>query len=182
MGMDVGIWLGKSVVSERSRRSVSDIFLVENPTEAELAIKEKILANIQRSENDKLEKAKIKTIPLSKMEVGGIYEDINGSCFVFLGNCEYKKYQKHHSTEPVEHKSGYGFMWCLADGLTDDGANVKIQHSLQYERSFSFLKGNKKIKQKIGQVKLCNRYENEHTRHFYDSTIYVSVLELLDLS
>ena len=41
MGMDVGIWLGKSVVSERSRRSVSDIFLVENPTEAELAIKEK---------------------------------------------------------------------------------------------------------------------------------------------
>ena len=142
MGMDVGIWLGKSVVSERSRRSVSDIFLVENPTEAELAIKEKILANIQQSENDKLEKAKIKTIPLSKMEVGGIYEDINGSCFVFLGNCEYKKYQKHHSSEPVEHKSGYGFMWCLADGLTDDGANVKIQHSLQYERSFSFLKGN----------------------------------------
>ena len=41
MGMDVGIWLGKSVVSERSRRSVSDIFLVENPTEVELAIKEK---------------------------------------------------------------------------------------------------------------------------------------------
>ena len=60
MGMDVGIWLGKSVVSERSRRSVSDIFLVENPTEVELAIKEKILANIQQSENDKLEKAKIK--------------------------------------------------------------------------------------------------------------------------
>ena len=56
MGMDVGIWLGKSVVSERSRRSVSDIFLVENPTEVELAIKEKILANIQQSENDKLEK------------------------------------------------------------------------------------------------------------------------------
>ncbi len=181
IGMDVGICLGKSVVSERSRRSVSDIFLVVNPSADELAIKEKILSNIKQSERDKEEKARIKTIPLSKMEVGGLYEDINDSKFIFLGRCEYKKCKKGYLHDPVEQKSGYGFLWYHENGLTEDGANVLIKHSLQYGRSFSFLKGNKRIKKKIGQVNLRNKYENEHTKHFYDSTIYVSTLQLLDL-
>ena len=194
IGMNVGLWLGKSVLTEHSRRSVSDIFLVQNPTSAELAIKDRILQSLLKEEAAKKKKAAIKTIPLSKMEVGGIYEDLNGRKEIFLGRCEQVTYKKDYSryTE-IDCISGICFLPIYSE-LGDVTVQRDVAEMLDRKTGFSsfrrepsrwlgFLKGNRKFKKKTGQISLDREYsfESTYNNRWTRNEQYKVTLELLDL-
>ena len=193
--MNVGLWLGESVVTERSRRSVSDIFLVQNPTSAELAIKDRILRSLLKEEAAKKKKAAIKTIPLSKMEVGGIYEDLNGRKEVFLGRCEQVTYKKDHCTRyaEIDRISGICFLPIYSElddvtvqrdvaGMLDRTTGVKFYYRAP-ARGLGFLKGNRKFKKKTGQISLDHEYsfESTYSKRWTEDEQFKVTLELLDL-
>ena len=79
-GMHLGIFQGSSVVylshNEKyiNKSCTSNTYLIENPTEKELEIKNKIQKLLIEEANERERKAKLKTIPISKLEVGGIYK------------------------------------------------------------------------------------------------------------
>lgn len=90
-GMHIGVFQGSSVVhlsySEKNinKSCTSNTYLIENPTEQELVIKEKVQKLLLEEENERKRKASLKTIPLSKLEVGGIYKTTQGDTYVYLG-------------------------------------------------------------------------------------------------
>lgn len=181
MPMTVGVWLGKSVVSEYSRRAVMDVFLIEHPAETELAIKEKIMEKIRAEEEARKAKAAIKPIPLSKMEVGGIYEDVNGHKSVFLGHCDEETYNPN--CKKPQCQSGLCFLefYSELDPCTvQRGLYRMLSYEVRYGR-LGFLKGNRKFKSKTGEVELKKEYKFEWERGCGWSDKYTAKLTLLDL-
>ena len=73
-GMHIGIFKGSSVVHLSyggiSKSSTSNTYLIENPNEQELAIKEEVQKLLDKEAEERRRKASLKTIPLSKLEVG----------------------------------------------------------------------------------------------------------------
>lgn len=184
MPMTVGVWLGQSIVSEDSRRAVQDVFLIEHPAEVELAIKEKLMEKIRAEEEAKKARAAIKPIPLSKMEVGGIYEDVYGHKYVFLGHCDEEIHDPNYKSPLCQ--SGLCFLKFYS-GL--DPCTVQrdlyrlLSDEVRYGR-LGFLKGNRKFKDKTGDVELRREYEFEWelSRSWYNKPdIYTAKLTLLDL-
>lgn len=184
MPMTVGVWLGQSIVSEDSRRAVRDVFLIEHPAEAELAIKEKVIEKIRVEEEAKKARAAIKPIPLSKMEVGGIYEDVYGHKSVFLGHCCEELHNPNYKNPQFQ--SGLCFLefYKELDPCTVQRDLVRmLNDGVRYGR-LGFLKGNRKFKNKTGDVELQREYEFEWElgrgwRNKPD--VYSAKLTLLDL-
>lgn len=90
-GMHIGVFKGSSVVylsfnEEYINKScTSNTYLIENPTEQELTIKDKIQKLLIAEENERKRKSSLKTIPLNKLEVGGIYKSTNNELYIYLG-------------------------------------------------------------------------------------------------
>lgn len=90
-GMHIGVFQGSSVVRISNNEKylykscTSNTYLIENPTEKELIIKNKILKLLEEEAKERERKAKIKTIPLGKLEVGGIYKTTNDCHYIYLG-------------------------------------------------------------------------------------------------
>lgn len=179
MPMTVGVWLGQSIVSEDSRRAVRDVFLIEHPAEAELAIKEKVMEKIRAEEEAKKARAAIKPIPLSKMEVGGIYEGTNGTKSVFLGHCDGVI---HDTNAESWHYSGLCFLpfYSELDPCTVQRELFRMLNDAFKYCDLGFVKSNRKFKAKIGQVELQREYEFEWKTYFRES-IQTAKLTLLDL-
>lgn len=93
-GMHIGVFQGKSIVWYSkgyngkcyiNKSSTSNTYLIENPTEQELAIKEIVQKLLVEEQNERKKRNSQKTIPLGKLEVGGIYKDIQGNLYMYLG-------------------------------------------------------------------------------------------------
>lgn len=90
-GMHIGVFQGSSVVhlswneESLSKSCTSNTYLIEHPTEQELAIKEKVERLLKEEENERARKASLKTIPLKELEVGGIYRSTQGNTYIYLG-------------------------------------------------------------------------------------------------
>ena len=123
IGMDVGVWDGNSIAFRGGgKRLMGDVFLVVNPSEDELSIKQEIITDLDKIKKAKEAKAALKAIPSGKLEVGGIYKNASNSLYLYLGkrtvtltDCKEKKdkietghcfmYVSPHDTDDVITKS-----------------------------------------------------------------------------
>lgn len=159
-GMHIGVFQGSSVVrlsySEKSldKSCISNTYLIENPTEKELVIKNKIRTLMEEEAKERERRVKIKTIPLSELEVGGFYKTVDGDCYIYLG--------KHKVSFEVkgrfeEEKEGN----CFARYYYDEDSTDEeiIQKTLQinpynWTHNVGVLKGNKKLIKMVRKVNL----------------------------
>ena len=154
-GMHIGVFQGSSVVYFTSYRDkdyinkscTSNTYLIENPTEQELAIKEKVLKLLKEEDEERKRKASLKTIPLSKLEVGGIYKTTQGQNYMYLGKRKVTFEDLRRKTEEVEEGNCFVYVWC-EEGETDKYILDRLLDISMYCRShnINILKGNKKYK------------------------------------
>lgn len=169
-GMDVGIWDGNSIAFRGGgKRLMGDVFLVVNPSESELKIKQEILDNLDKLKKAKEAKAALKAIPLGKLEVGGIYKNDSNSLYLYLGkrtvtltDCDRRNEDK------VE--SGHCFMY-VSPSDTDDAIIKRITRiykswSNGVSHELTILKGVKKLVEFVRKINLefpmVNEVEERH--------------------
>jgi hypothetical protein len=179
-GMHLGIFQGSSVVclsynEERTCKScTSNTYLIENPTEKELAVKDKIQKLIDKETEERERKAKLKTIPLSKLEVGGIYKTTRGQYCMYLGKrkvtfeCDERKLQ--------DKQEGHCFVFVYSfENQSDEKIVDELLSIYTYrdKHNIDVLKGNKKLTEMVRKVDLTfplikeedeyiNRYRQEN--------------------
>lgn len=161
-GMHVGVFQGQSVVhltwdkKSLSKSCTSNTYLIENPTEKELAIKEKVEKLLAEEENERTRKASLKTIPLSKLEVGGIYKDVQGTTYVYLGKRKVIFEDLWRGIKNEEEGNCFAYVWKAAD-KTDDailGEMLQIYGPGRHRHNIDILKGNKKLTEMIKKIDL----------------------------
>lgn len=165
-GMNIGVWTGTSMcILDRwdgvRKTNMSNIYLISNPTEEELKIKAEVLEEMRKKELEKAEKAKQKTIPLKELEIGGVYEGLNGGTYIYLGSnrliidrLEETVGGRFRFLESVEDASGNIFSYVfLSENDTEEDIINKV-FNRRYDRpsSFGVLKGNKKLVKLVRKV------------------------------
>ena len=160
-GMQIGIIKGKSLVQlwndRLSKSSMSNLYLIEHPVEEELKIKVEIERLLDQEEQEKERKLSLKTIPLSKLEVGGIYKSINDDYFLYLGKrkviLEEKRWDKF---EVKGEEEGHCFapVWeeFTKEMEDEEILNEAIDPYLYYR--ISVRKGNKKLTELVRKIKI----------------------------
>ena len=166
-GMDVGIWSGKSIAFKGgNKRSMGDVFLVVNPTEDELVIKREIESSLEKIENKRKERDSVNTIPLSKLEVGGIYKCTNGSCYAYLGKRKVTLHNLGYYQKKEDVQEGHCFVF-VCESYTDEEVKKAILDIGTYHGSHSIavLKGGKKLTRLIRKADLRFPMEDEVENH-----------------
>lgn len=160
-GMHLGIFQGSSVIyltydkEHITRSCTSNTYLIANPTKEELEVKNKIEELLLEQENKKKEKAKIKTLPLSKLEVGGIYESTQGQHYIYLGKRTVTFTALESKLERIE--EGHCFVYFyLSDNSTDEDILESLLHinTYKYSHNIDVLKGNKKLTKLVRKIDL----------------------------
>lgn len=154
-GMDVGVWSGKSIAFKGgNKRSMGDVFLVVNPTEEELKIKRGIENVLTEIENKRREKDSLKTLSLSKLEIGGIYNCNNGYSYIYLGKRKVTLENLYYKNSEPKIQEGHCFVF--ACGSDDDKIKKDIIKIGTYHgnHSIEVLKGNKKLISLIRKIDL----------------------------
>ena len=165
--MDIGVWSGKSIAFKGgNKRSMGDVFLVVNPTEEELAIKREIESSLQKIENERQERDSMNTIPLSKLEVGGIYKCTNGSHYVYLGKRKVTLKDLGYYQKKEDIQEGHCFVF-VCESYTDEEVNKAILSIGTYHgnHSIAVLKGGKKLTKFVRKADLRFPMENEVENH-----------------
>ena len=154
-GMHIGIFKGQSVVrlgwmeKSLSKSSARNIYLIENPTEQELVIKEKISKMLEEEVNERARKASLETIPLKELEVGGVYKDAHECRYVYLGKRKVifedigrctKSEEEGHCFAYVYNMDVYGVLQIYGNSINKH--NVKV------------LKGGKKLTEMVENIDL----------------------------
>lgn len=176
-GMYIGVFKGQSVVhlsrDEKyiSKSSTSNTYLIENPTEQELAIKEKVQKLLAEEEKERARKASLKTIPLKDLEVGGIYKNTQGDTYIYLGKRKVTFEDLWRKTKKEE--EGNCFVYIYSIDKTDSEILERVLDINTYRGTHcvDILKGNKKLTEMVKKVDLefpmekikeCGwRYSNE---------------------
>lgn len=162
-GMHIGVFQGSSVVhlsySEKSvnKSCTSNTYLIENPTEQELAIKEKVLKLLEEEENERKRKANLKTIPLNKLEVGGVYKTTQGDVCVYLGKRKVIFEDLWRKTKREEEGNCFAYIYYISEDKTTNDEilnNVLNIHTYSESHNIDILKGNKKLTEMIRKVDL----------------------------
>lgn len=161
-GMHIGVFQGSSVVhltwneKSLSKSSTSNTYLIENPTEQELAIKEKVEKLMEEEKNERARKASMKTIPLKDLEVGGIYKTTQGITFVYLGKRKVVFEDLWRKTKKEE--EGYCFAGIYyVEGKTTDNEildGVLYVDTYRGRHHIDVLKGNKKLTEMVKKIDL----------------------------
>lgn len=170
-GMDVGVWMGKSIAFRGGgKRSMGDVFLVVNPSKEELEIKEEIEKSLSKIEAKRKEKESMSTIPLSKLQVGGVYKCNNGQTYIYLGKRKVTLSDCYRSRDNIT--EGHCFVYVNAE-WTDDKIKENILNVNTYRRTHDIdvLKGNKKLTELIRCIDLTFPMVNEIKRDGYDRYI-----------
>lgn len=181
-GMHIGIFKGQSVVhltwneKNLSKSSTSNTYLIEHPTEQELAIKAKVEKLLEEEENERKRKANLKTIPLKDLEVGGIYKSTQGCTFVYLGKRKVIFEDLWRKTKREEEGHCFAGIYYV-EGETTDSEILDAVLYVDVYRSrhhIDVLKGNKKLTEMVKKIDLefpmvktqeSNwRYSNERCR------------------
>lgn len=160
-GMHIGVFQGSSVCylggyhdDYINKSCTGNTYLIENPSEQELEIKEKIQKLLDEEENERKRKASLKTIPLSKLEVGGIYKSTQGDTYVYLGK---RKATFETPSGRKEEKEGNCFVPCyITDRTSDEGILEYLLSINTYygTHNVSVIKGNKKLTEMVRKVDL----------------------------
>lgn len=163
-GMHLGILQGKSVVylsynGEYLHKScTSNTYLIANPTEEELEVKDKIHKLMLREAEERKAKASMKTLPLKELEVGGVYKSNQGQYFLYLGNR--KVTFGYKGSNSIEEKEGNCFasIGYFDESFTDSAILDKALYINTYRRTHNIdvLKGNKKLVEKVRQINEIN--------------------------
>lgn len=166
--MDVGVWSGKSIAFRGGgKRSMGDVFLVAKPSKEELDIKEEIEKSLLEIESKRKEKELMVTIPLSKLQVGGIYECNNGQIYIYLGKRKVtlKDYYRSHDDISEGHCFVYYNLKWSDDEIKENILNVNTYRGTH---NIDVLKGNKKLTELIRCVDLTFPMVNEVKRDGYN--------------
>ena len=163
-GMDVGIWDGNSIAFRGGgKRLMGDVFLVVNPSESELKIKQEILDDLDKLKKAKEAKAALKAIPLGKLEVGGIYKNDSNSLYIYLGKRTVTLTDCDERKDKVE--TGHCFMY-VSPHDTDDaileritGIGRNYYHGAY--TNLTVLKGSKKLIELVRNINLEFPMANE---------------------
>ncbi|MBY6838692.1 hypothetical protein [Clostridium botulinum] len=98
-GMKIGIWNGTSITYEYNSSICNQVYLIENPSEKDLEIKNKIL-KIQQGREEKAKKLRDKKmskkkIPQKDLIIGKTYLDDEDYKWIYLGKGTVFKYIKY---------------------------------------------------------------------------------------
>ena len=160
-GMHLGIFQGSSVVyllhdeTYINKSCTSNTYLIENPTEKELEIKNKIQKLLIEETNERERKAKLKTIPISKLEVGGIYKSNQGQTYMYLG--KRKVIFEDCKRNQKDEQNGYCFAYIYSlENETDEEIIDRVLsiNTYRHKHNIDVLKGNKKLTELIRKVDL----------------------------
>ena len=155
-GMHIGVFQGSSVVylsyNEKyiNKSCTSNTYLIENPTEQELVIKEKVLRLLKEEEEERKRKANIKTIPLSKLEIGGLYKTVQGYYYVYLGKRKVIFEDLYRNTKDEEEGNCFASVWD-ENVTSDDILRINIYC---YSHNVDILKGNKRLTEMVKKLDL----------------------------
>lgn len=168
-GMDVGVWKGKSIAFRGGdKRSMGDVFLVVNPSEKELEIKAEIEKTLSEIEAKRKEKDSIPTIPLSKLQVGGVYKCNNGQTYIYLGRRKVTLSDCYRSRDNIT--EGHCFVYVNAEWRDDNiKENILNVNTFHKTHNIEVLKGNKKLTELVRCVGLTFPMVNEIKRDRYSS-------------
>lgn len=114
-GMKVGLWNGSSVTYKGNYKSKPyNIYLINNPDEEELKIKEQILSDIKKEEDEvlklKLEKKAKKKIPNKEIKPFNWYKDEDDNKWLYLGYgtvTTYGVYEYTKEKHDIINREGY---------------------------------------------------------------------------
>lgn len=160
-GMHIGVYQGASIAytshngAYLHKSCTSNTYLIENPTEQELAIKEQVLKLLKEEEEERKRKASLKTIPLNKLEVGGIYKTTQGEMYIYLGKRKVIFEDLWRRTKREEEGNCFVYIYSIKD-KTDDKILDNVLHINTYNSSHnvSVLKGNKKLTEMVKKIDL----------------------------
>lgn len=168
VGMDVGVWSGKSIAFRGGgKRSMGDVFLVVNPSKDELDIKDEIEKSLLEIESKRQEKELKVTIPLSKLQVGGVYKCNNGQIYIYLGKRKVtlEDYRRTHN----DIEEGNCFVYVNLKWSDDEiKENILNVNTYRGTHNIDVLKGNKKLTELIRYVGLTFPMVNEIKREGYN--------------
>lgn len=156
-GMHIGIFQRSSVVHLSydgiSKSCTRNTYLIENPTEQELEIRDKIQQLLDKEENERKRKASLKTIPLSKLEVGGIYKTTQGDTYMYLGKRKviFENIWRNIKKEEEGNCFVYVSRYASDDKIENDLLNI---NTYRETHNVDVLKGNKKLTEMIKKVDL----------------------------
>lgn len=160
-GMHLGVFQGSSVVylshnEEYINKScTSNTYLIENPTDKELEIKNKIQKFLIEEANERERKSKLKTIPLSKLEVGGIYKSTQGQAYMYLGKRKviFEDCKRNQKDEQAGHCFAYIYSF---ENETDEEIMDRVLsiNTYRHKHNIDVLKGNKKLTELVRKVDL----------------------------
>ena len=159
-GMHIGIFQGSSVVHLSyggiSKSCTSNTYLIENPNEQELAIKEKVRKLLDEEENERKRKASLKTIPLNKLEIGGVYKTTQGCTYVYLGKRKIIFEDLWRKTKREEEGNCFASIYYVDGKTTDDEILDRVLEIYTYRvgHNVDVLKGNKKLTEMVRKIDL----------------------------
>ena len=166
-GMHLGIFQGQSVVylshNEQyiNKSCTSNTYLIANPTEEELIVKEKIQKLLDKEAAKRKAKQEMKTISLKELEIGGVYRSTQDVYFVYLGKKKVTSTISSYSWS--EEKEGQCFLRITSRYSPDEIKEISEEKLLEdlenmnsYRRkhNIDIIKGNKKLVEKVRQLKL----------------------------
>lgn len=160
-GMHLGIFQGSSVVylsyNEKyiNKSCTSNTYLIENPTEKELEVRDKIQKLLDEEAKERERKANLKTIPLSKLEVGGIYKTTQDQFYMYLGKRTVTLEDFERSLQDKQEGHCFAFIYSFED-KSDEEIMDRVLSINTYRRKHNLdvLKGNKKLIELIRKVDL----------------------------
>lgn len=151
--------------------------MIENPTEQELAVKEKILKLMEEEEKERQRIASMKTIPLKELEVGGIYETTQGDTYVFLGNRKVTFESTWGAMKKEQEGNCFANIFYIEGKTTNEEVLEKVLsiYSYRQRHNIDVLKGNKKITKMIGKICLDFPLTKSEQGYFRDSKYKLTV-------
>lgn len=182
-GMHIGVIQGSSVCrlvksynEDReyiSKSCTSNIYLIENPTEQELELKNRINELLQEEADERERKATMKTIPLSKLEVGGIYKTTQGQTYMYLGKRKVTLEDFEERNRNVSEGNCFAYIYSFED-KTDDAIidSVLSINTYKHSHNIDILKSNKKLTELIRKVNLEFPLVKEENNNKYSSCAY----------
>lgn len=160
-GMHLGIFQGSSVVylsynEEYINKScTSNTYLIENPTEKELAVKDKIQKLLDEEIKERERKANLKTIPLSKLEVGGIYKTTQDQFYMYLGKRNVTFEDNVRSLQDKQEGHCFAFIYAFEDKSDEEIMDRVLSiNTYRSKHNLDVLKGNKKLTEIVRKIDL----------------------------
>ncbi len=160
-GMHLGVFQGSSVVylsynGEYINKScTSNTYLIANPTEEELVVKNKIQKLLIEEANERERKANLKTITLSKLEVGGIYKTIQDQTYMYLGKRKVTLEDFERNLKDTSEGHCFVYIYSFEDKTDEEIIDGMLCiNTYRGKHNIDILKGNKKLTELVRKVNL----------------------------